>query len=117
MTESMKNILHPDAGDQAFPHAPADWSIEDAHRTAVNEALDFNTEHQEVIKALQGLFHREKQPSMRRVHDALDEHFHQRGGMRYLYRILPKGPVAQGCRLAGLKAPAGSTDLSFGSVQ
>jgi hypothetical protein len=28
---------------------------------------------------------------------------------------LPGGPVAQGCRIAGLTAPAGVTDKSFGS--
>ena len=30
--------------------------------------------------------------------------------------LFPGGPVAQGCRLAGLKAPAGAVDRGFGSV-
>jgi hypothetical protein len=47
---------------------------------------------------------------------ALDERFHHKGGMRYLYQLLPGGPVAQECRLAGLKAPAGAVDKGFGSV-
>ena len=54
---------------------------------------------------------------MRELHDALDEHFHAKGGMKFLYTVLPGGPVAQGCRLAGLTPPAGSVDPSFGSVQ
>jgi tRNA 2-thiouridine synthesizing protein E len=33
-----------------------------------------------------------------------------------LFEIIPGGPVAQGCRLAGLKPPPGSVDPSFGSV-
>jgi tRNA 2-thiouridine synthesizing protein E len=37
--------------------------------------------------------------------------------MKFLYKLLPGGPVSQGCRLAGLEPPAGSTDPGFGSVQ
>ncbi|MGB5339763.1 MAG: sulfite reductase, partial [Gammaproteobacteria bacterium] len=37
--------------------------------------------------------------------------------LKYLYTLLPGGPVAQGCRLAGLEPPAGSQDAGFGSVQ
>ncbi|MDH5470718.1 MAG: TusE/DsrC/DsvC family sulfur relay protein, partial [Gammaproteobacteria bacterium] len=29
----------------------------------------------------------------------------------------PGGPIAQGCRIAGLVPPAGSKDSGFGSVQ
>jgi tRNA 2-thiouridine synthesizing protein E len=36
--------------------------------------------------------------------------------MKYLYTLFPGGPIVQGCRLAGLKAPAGATDRGFGSV-
>jgi len=36
--------------------------------------------------------------------------------MIYLYQIIPGGPVAEGCRLAGLSVPAGAVDKSFGSV-
>ena len=50
---------------------------------------------------------------MRELHDALDVNFHGKGDIRYLYQIFPGGPVAQGCRIAGLKAPAGATDKSF----
>jgi tRNA 2-thiouridine synthesizing protein E len=53
----------------------------------------------------------------RELHDALEEKFHVKGGMRYLYVLFPGGPIAQGCRLAGLPTPTGAVDLSFGSVQ
>jgi len=47
----------------------------------------------------------------------LNEKFHTRGGLKFLYTLFPGGPVAQGCRLAGISAPPGSTDQGFGSVQ
>ena len=55
-------------------------------------------------------------PNMRQIKDALDEKFHSRGGMKYLYQIIPGGPVTEGCRLDGLSVPAGYVDKSFGSV-
>ncbi|MBE9559228.1 MAG: TusE/DsrC/DsvC family sulfur relay protein, partial [Proteobacteria bacterium] len=55
-------------------------------------------------------------PNLRQIKDALDEKFHSRGGMKYLYKIIPGGPVAEGCRLAGLDVPSGAIDKSFGSA-
>ncbi len=37
--------------------------------------------------------------------------------MKYLYGRFPGGPVAQCSRIAGLEAPAGASDFSYGSVQ
>jgi tRNA 2-thiouridine synthesizing protein E len=54
--------------------------------------------------------------NLRDLHDALDEHFHAKGGLKYLYTIFPGGPITQSCRLAGLKAPFIASDPSFGSV-
>ena len=52
----------------------------------------------------------------RLLHDALNEKFHHKGGLGYLYRLLPGRPIAQGCRLSGLEVPAGSVDQSYGST-
>ena len=57
-----------------------------------------------------------KQINVRELHDALDEKFHLSGGMKYVYSLFPGGPIAQGCKLAGLQPPAGSIDKGFGSV-
>ena len=104
--------------DPKFPHAPADWTKEAALKTARQERLELGADHWEAVRALHEYYskHQEITLSMRELHDALDEKFHGKGGIKYLYQLFPGGPVAQGCRIAGLKAPAGATDKSFGSV-
>ena len=52
----------------------------------------------------------------RALHDALDERFHAQGGIKYLYELFPKGPLAQACPLAGLQAPPGAQDKGIGSA-
>jgi TusE/DsrC/DsvC family sulfur relay protein len=121
MRVAMNEILNPHAArrDPAFPHAPQDWTREHALEVAAAEALDLTPDHWEVIRALQEFHHRhEDDPAirLRELHDALEERFHARGGRRYLFNLFPGGPVGQGCRLAGLKPPAGSIQAGFGSV-
>ena len=53
---------------------------------------------------------------LRQIKDALEEKFHRKGGMKYLYRICTGGTVEQGCVLAGLVVPPGAIDKSCGSV-
>jgi tRNA 2-thiouridine synthesizing protein E len=118
--QSMDEVLHPGA-DVAyqvpdFPSAPKGWSKSHAEEKAAEEGLAFSDDHWEAIRLLQEYFarHANGRINPRELHDALDEKFHTRGGLRYLYEMFPGGPIAQGCRMAGLKAPAGSTDTGFG---
>jgi tRNA 2-thiouridine synthesizing protein E len=120
MADSMRDILNPGlatAADPSFPHAPEDWSPKDGQATASAEGLELGERHWEAVRALQEYFAKNESVNVRELHDALDERFHGRGGLRFLYELFPGGPVAQGCRVAGLQPPAGSTDQSFGSVQ
>lgn len=122
MVTLIESILEAQSGvsskDPNFPHAPEGWTREAAVETAQRENLTLTDEHWDVVRALQEYFAKHTEPpiNLRELHDALDERFHTRGGLKHLYQILPGGPVAQGCRLAGLKAPAGAEDKSFGSV-
>ncbi len=103
-----------------FPNAPEGWSLADAQQTAAESGLQPGDSHWEVVRALQEYFARHADGPMvnaRELHDALEEKFHAKGGMKYLYRLFPGGPIAQGCLLAGLEPPAGSVDRGFGSVQ
>lgn len=121
MAESMQEVLNPGAvrRDPDFPHAPPDWSRETAEQVAGREGLRLTDEHWELVRALQEFFHRHEEGArinVRELHDALDEHFHSRGGRKHLYELMPGGPVAQGCRLAGLEPPPEVVNASFGSV-
>lgn len=104
--------------DPKFPHAPHGWTSQEAQKKAEQEGLKLGEEHWEAVRALQEYFakHADKPVNVRELHDALDEKFHAKGGLKHLYRLFPDGPVAQGCRLAGLKAPPGATSGGSGSV-
>jgi len=101
-----------------FPHAPEEWTPDAAREIAVAEGLELGEDHWETLRALQEYYARHEGAEIRRraLHDALEEKFHHKGGLRYLYTLFPGGPIAQGCRLAGLKPPPGAVDRSYGSV-
>lgn len=101
---------------ESFPHAPDDWDVESAITMAATDGISLSEDHWELIRALQEYYHKVEFPKLRQIKDALEEKFHSRGGMKYLYEIMPGGPVAEGCRLAGLEVPAGAIDKSFGST-
>jgi len=109
----------PTRGIPGFPHAPEDWSEVEATELAYKEGVELGADHLDLLRALQEYFwkHRNQNFKARDVHDALDEKFHTKGGIKYLYVLLPKGPIAQGCRYAGISIPTGAVDRSFGSVQ
>jgi len=104
--------------DPGFPYAPEDWTPAAAVDAARQEGLVLGDDHWKALNSLQEYFarHAELAVNLRELHDALDEKFHRVGGLKYLYQLFPGGPVAQGCRLAGLKAPATAVDRGFGSV-
>ena len=121
MTSLMDEIISGGRGiarNPQYPHAPAGWTPALAAETARGEGLDLGEEHWEAVRALQAYYarHDASAVNLRELHDALNEKFHRQGGIKRLYLLFPGGPVAQGCRIAGLKPPAGATDKGFGSV-
>jgi tRNA 2-thiouridine synthesizing protein E len=100
-----------------FPQAPAGWSLEKAAALAEAEGIALSEEHVKVMLDLQDyFFHHEDRINLRELHDALEEEFHIDGGIKHLYQLFPGGPIAQGCRLAGLEVPAYAKDDNFGTV-
>ena len=119
VSTDINKLTREPATDPDFPHAPIEWTRNDAMDTARKEGLTLTEDHWEAIRALQTYYashENETTINLRNLHDALDEHFHQQGGLKFLYTLFPGGPIAQSCRLAGLKAPAIAADSSFGSV-
>lgn len=105
--------------EEGFPFAPTGWSRAEAEAIARREGLSLTEMHWEVLCSLQEYYARHEDEGYiqpRELLDALDEHFHPEGGLRFLYVLFPRGPLAQGCRLAGLKPPPGAHDPGFGSV-
>jgi tRNA 2-thiouridine synthesizing protein E len=103
-----------------FPHAPHGWTPADAVASARARGLELRESHWEAIRALQEFFVRHDGQSgikALELRDALEERFHSRGGMKFLYELFPGGPIYQGCEIAGLQPPAGSSDAGFGSVR
>jgi TusE/DsrC/DsvC family sulfur relay protein len=112
-------ILHPGAAtgfDPSFRDAPDGWTPDHARTLGAAAGLELTDDHWEVIRVLQGCYKDEPLPRIRLLRDALEARFGSKGGMKYLFAVLPGGPIAQGCTLAGLKPPHGARDLSFGSV-
>ena len=102
--------------DQDFSYAPQGWNTAMAIQVAQDNQLELTDDHWEAIKGLQEYFSKHDFGKRRELVDALEEKFHSKGGMKYLYRLFPSGPVAQGCKIAGIEPPSGSIDRSFGSV-
>ena len=100
----------------SFPNAPVGWSIQAAEEVAQSDGISMSDDHWELIAALQEYYKKVDHPKLRQVKDALEEKFHTQGGLKYLHQVLPSGPVAEGCKLAGLNVPPGTIDKSFGSV-
>lgn len=118
-SSDINRLIQEPVSDPDFPHAPLDWTREETLKVAQEEGLELTEDHWEAIRDLQNYYAHHADDTvinMRDLHDALDEHFHQKGGLKYLYTLFPGGPIAQSCRLAGLKAPFMATDRSFGSV-
>lgn len=117
-TQNFSRPGHEVRPEPNYPHAPVEWSPAIAEETALAQGLTLTEDHWRVVRALQELYWRGEEPAMnaRGMHNALDEAFLAEGGIRYLYLLFPKGPLAQGCLLAGLQPPMGTQDQGFGSA-
>lgn len=94
------------------------WSREHAIGLAREQGIEMTEQHWDVIHFLRERYIEQGQAkSGRRVVEALEQQFADKGGKRYLYTLFPHGPVTQGSIIAGLPLPAYTADPSFGSSE
>lgn len=117
LTDEYMDEKLPPQYDTEYPHAPKNWSRDEAKRVAQQEGIELADIHWQVVRFLQDYYreHPAEHISMPDLHDALDEAFAEQGGMKYLHTRFPEGPIHQGCRLAGIKPPPGAVDRGFGT--
>ena len=92
------------------------WSRNKSEQLAMHEGISLTDQHWHVIDYLRKLYLEHGLPrSARTTARTLNRQFAAQGGNKYLYSLFAGGPVTQGSRLANLRAPAGATDISFGT--
>lgn len=93
------------------------WTKDIATAIAKEEGLELTADHWDVIEYLRKHYS-DFGPTRqaRTLSQVLDVKFASQGGLKFLYTLFPKGPVNQGCRIAGVPGPHNSTEPSFGST-
>ena len=94
------------------------WDEAKMRNIAAEEGVEITDAHLQVIRMLQE-YYIEHGPAQKgsELGDILDEAFSNQGGRKYLHRLFPEGPVAQGMRFAGLPVPKSSEDEGFGTAR
>jgi tRNA 2-thiouridine synthesizing protein E len=119
VSDSRKVIDNPDTGSPRRTDRESDlhgWNKEQGRRNAEQAGIELTDEHLEVVYCLRK-YYLEHGPAKngRELGDMLDNEFADRGGRKYLRRLFPEGPVAQGMRIAGLAVPPHTEDEGFGT--
>ena len=93
------------------------WDRNVAAGLAKQEGIELSEERWDVVSYLRKYF--EEFGAIDYARDLsviLNQKFESKGGLTYLYTLFPKGPVNQGCKIAGIPVPTDSKDPSFGNV-
>ena len=118
MPDIKKVIENPDTSSPRRVDRELDlqeWDAAQGRRLAEAEGIALTDAHWQVINFLRDYYLEHGLPeSGRELSDALDARFTSQGGRKYLRRLFPQGPVAQGMRIAGLPVPAYTEDEGFG---
>jgi tRNA 2-thiouridine synthesizing protein E len=93
------------------------WDRKAAAKLASQEGLELSDERWEVVRFLRKHFDDVGAIEYARdMSSMLHQRYEAKGGLRYLFTLFPKGPVSQGCKIAGIPVPNDSKNASFGSV-
>ena len=118
MAESDLYVVEPHAKQEAgYLSELGDWSEKLAQKLAKEDGLALTEEHLHILKYLRKYYDKNGQGyNARTMLNAMEFEFGKWEGKRRLYQLFPHGPVAQGCKYAGIPLPPECNDLSFGSV-
>lgn len=82
------------------------WSIIIAYGLAAAEGIKLTHGHFEVIDYLRDDYYQHgPREHSGQLLDALEQRFVERGGIRYINRLFPNGPLSQAMKIAGLPLP------------
>ncbi len=87
----------------------AEWTEDAAKHLAVEEKIDMNENHWEVVNFLRE-YYAEYQvaPAVRVLTKSIGKKLGaDKGTSKYLYELFPYGPAKQACKIAGLPKPTG----------
>jgi tRNA 2-thiouridine synthesizing protein E len=85
------------------------WNKELADLIAIDEKIEMNDDHWEVVNFLRD-YYEEYQiaPAIRVLTKAVKKSLGaDKGNSKYLYELFPYGPAKQACKIAGLPKPTG----------
>jgi tRNA 2-thiouridine synthesizing protein E len=97
------------ADEEGYITNLSEWSKELADVIAVNEKIDMNEEHWEVVNFLRD-YYEEYQiaPAVRVLIKSVKKPMgKEKGNNKYMYELFPYGPAKQACKIAGLPKPTG----------
>jgi TusE/DsrC/DsvC family sulfur relay protein len=93
------------------------WDRKVAAELAKQQKINLTDEHWDVVSFLRKHF--EEFGTIEYARDIsaiLNQRYERKGGLKYLYRLFPDGPVSQGCKIAGIPLPKDNKDPHFGNV-
>lgn len=110
-------------GKQLIPNHYGDlveideWSHDIARKLAQEAGIELTAAHLEVLDYLRDYVINQggSREDAQKILLALEHHFADRGGNRWLYSLFPGGPVTQGMKIAGLPEAPHAVDPSYGT--
>lgn len=105
MLQFNQNIIETD--DHGYLKDMSLWSESLAEYIAIQEGIHLTEEHWLVINFVRNFYQQyNTSPAIRMLVKALTKEYgEEKGNSRYLYRLFPKGPAKQACKIAGLPKP------------
>lgn len=96
-----------------------EWSHDIARKLAEESGLELTSAHFEVLDYLRDYVINQggSREDAQKILLALEHHFADQGGNRWLYSLFPGGPVNQGMKIAGLPQAPHAIDPSYGTAR